>query len=162
MNLHSKRLLLAHSVVISNLGMCTLCSLQGMCLLDILAALAMAAFWCAGLTPDSLYGKFTWKIENFDQVQKRELRSDVFVVGDYKWSVAFVWHCHRQSQHICFVPLRLRQLWHHCPCVSRACDGLLPATSIYRWQTANFHYRADACGLSYQAPNSRSTVCMLA
>ena len=74
--------------------MCTLCSLQGTCLLSILAALAMAACWCAGLTPDSLYGKFTWKIENFDQVQKRELRSDVFVVGDYKWSVAFAWHCH--------------------------------------------------------------------
>ena len=75
--------------------------------------LAMAAFWCAGLTPDSLYGKFTWKIENFDQVQKRELRSDVFVVGDYKWSVAFVWHCRRhcrrQSQCGCFMTLGLWQ-----------------------------------------------------
>ena len=38
-----------------------------------------------GLQPTELYGKFTWKIENFSEISKRELRSNVFEVGSYKW-----------------------------------------------------------------------------
>jgi|TARA_B100000767_G_scaffold200632_1_gene187598 hypothetical protein len=38
-----------------------------------------------GLQPTDLYGKFTWKIENFSEISKRELRSNVFEVGSYKW-----------------------------------------------------------------------------
>ncbi|CAK9882953.1 unnamed protein product [Sphagnum jensenii] len=34
-----------------------------------------------------LYGKFTWKIENFSEISKRELRSNVFEVGGYKWYI---------------------------------------------------------------------------
>lgn len=41
----------------------------------------------AGLQPADLYGKFTWKIENFSEISKRELRSNVFEVGGYKWYV---------------------------------------------------------------------------
>lgn len=37
--------------------------------------------------PSELYGKFTWKIENFDSITKRELRSSVFEVGSYKWYI---------------------------------------------------------------------------
>jgi len=33
----------------------------------------------------SMYGKFTWKIEHFSTITKRELRSNVFEVGGYKW-----------------------------------------------------------------------------
>ena len=33
------------------------------------------------------YGKFTWKIENFSEISKRELRSNVFEVGGYKWYI---------------------------------------------------------------------------
>lgn len=40
-----------------------------------------------GLQPTDLYGKFTWKIENFSEISKRELRSNVFEVGSYKWCV---------------------------------------------------------------------------
>ena len=40
---------------------------------------------CAGPKPAELYGKFTWKIENFSEISKRELRSTVFEVGSYKW-----------------------------------------------------------------------------
>ena len=40
---------------------------------------------CAGPKPAALYGKFTWKIENFSEISKRELRSTVFEVGSYKW-----------------------------------------------------------------------------
>lgn len=36
-------------------------------------------------SPMDLYGKFTWKIENFSEISKRELRSNVFEVGSYKW-----------------------------------------------------------------------------
>lgn len=38
-----------------------------------------------GPIPSDLYGKFTWKIENFSEISKRELRSNVFEVGSYKW-----------------------------------------------------------------------------
>lgn len=41
----------------------------------------------AGPQPSDLYGKFTWKIEKFSEISKRELRSTVFEVGSYKWCV---------------------------------------------------------------------------
>lgn len=34
-----------------------------------------------------MYGKFTWKIENFSEISKRELRSKCFDVGGYKWYI---------------------------------------------------------------------------
>ena len=40
-----------------------------------------------GPRPSDLYGKFTWKIENFSEISKRELRSNVFEVGNYKWYI---------------------------------------------------------------------------
>ncbi|XP_022721766.1 MATH domain-containing protein At5g43560-like isoform X2 [Durio zibethinus] len=41
-----------------------------------------------GPKPSELHGKYTWKIENFSQINKRELRSNVFEVGGYKWEKA--------------------------------------------------------------------------
>lgn len=41
-----------------------------------------------GLRPSDLFGKITWKIERFSEVSKRELRSSVFEVGQYKWWAA--------------------------------------------------------------------------
>lgn len=41
----------------------------------------------SGPKPSDLYGKFTWKIENFSQISKRELRSNAFEVGGYKWYI---------------------------------------------------------------------------
>ncbi|KAG8481050.1 hypothetical protein CXB51_025757 [Gossypium anomalum] len=38
-----------------------------------------------GPRPSELYGKYTWKIEKFSQINKRELRSNAFEVGGYKW-----------------------------------------------------------------------------
>lgn len=40
-----------------------------------------------GPKPSDLYGKHTWKIEKFSQLNKRELRSNAFEVGGYKWYV---------------------------------------------------------------------------
>ncbi|XP_020580010.1 MATH domain-containing protein At5g43560-like isoform X2 [Phalaenopsis equestris] len=40
-----------------------------------------------GPKPSELFGKFTWKIDNFRQLNKRELRSMVFEVGGYKWYI---------------------------------------------------------------------------
>lgn len=40
-----------------------------------------------GLKPSELYGKHTWKIEKFSQINKRELRSNAFEVGGYKWYI---------------------------------------------------------------------------
>ncbi|KAL8238551.1 hypothetical protein R6Q59_015118 [Mikania micrantha] len=37
--------------------------------------------------PSDLYGKYTWRIEKFSQINKRELRSDAFEVGGYKWYI---------------------------------------------------------------------------
>jgi hypothetical protein len=54
---------------------------------DMAAALAESPIspHAAGPKPNELYGKFTWKIENFSEISKRELRSNVFDVGNYKW-----------------------------------------------------------------------------
>ncbi|KAF8401834.1 hypothetical protein HHK36_012780 [Tetracentron sinense] len=40
-----------------------------------------------GPKPSELYGKFTWKIEKFSQISKRELRSNAFEVGGYNWYI---------------------------------------------------------------------------
>ncbi|KAG4981704.1 hypothetical protein JHK87_026453 [Glycine soja] len=40
-----------------------------------------------GPKPSELYGRYTWKIENFSQITKRELRSNAFEVGSYKWYI---------------------------------------------------------------------------
>ncbi|XAR57376.1 hypothetical protein NMG60_11025500 [Bertholletia excelsa] len=40
-----------------------------------------------GPKPSQLYGKFTWKIDKFSQINKRELRSKEFEVGGYKWYI---------------------------------------------------------------------------
>jgi len=42
-------------------------------------------FFSPAPKPDELYGKFTWRIEGFSEVSKRELRSTVFEVGGFKW-----------------------------------------------------------------------------
>ncbi len=39
----------------------------------------------AAKKPNELFGKFTWKIEQFSEISKRELRSNQFDVGEYKW-----------------------------------------------------------------------------
>lgn len=40
-----------------------------------------------GPKPSDLYGKYTWKIDKFSQINKRELRSNAFEVGNYKWYI---------------------------------------------------------------------------
>ncbi|KAL1535732.1 TNF receptor-associated factor 1a-like isoform X3 [Salvia divinorum] len=40
-----------------------------------------------GPKPSDLYGKHTWKIEKFSQINKRELRSNAFEIGGYKWYI---------------------------------------------------------------------------
>ncbi|KAL3626388.1 hypothetical protein CASFOL_029937 [Castilleja foliolosa] len=40
-----------------------------------------------GLKPSELYGKYTWKIDKFSQINKRELKSNAFEVGGYKWYI---------------------------------------------------------------------------
>ncbi|PHT45285.1 MATH domain-containing protein [Capsicum baccatum] len=40
-----------------------------------------------GPKPAELYGKYTWKIDKFSQINKRELRSNAFEVGGYKWYI---------------------------------------------------------------------------
>lgn len=40
-----------------------------------------------GPKPSDLYGKYTWKVEKFSQITKRELRSNAFEVGGYKWYI---------------------------------------------------------------------------
>ncbi|CAH8391818.1 unnamed protein product [Eruca vesicaria subsp. sativa] len=40
-----------------------------------------------GLKPSQLFGKHTWKIPKFSEINKRELRSSVFDAGGYKWYI---------------------------------------------------------------------------
>ncbi|XP_061370988.1 TNF receptor-associated factor homolog 1a-like isoform X2 [Gastrolobium bilobum] len=40
-----------------------------------------------GPKPSDLYGRYTWTIEKFSQITKRELRSNAFDVGGFKWYI---------------------------------------------------------------------------
>ncbi|CAH8251118.1 unnamed protein product [Arabidopsis lyrata] len=40
-----------------------------------------------GLKPSELFGKYTWKIPKFSEINKREHRSDNFEAGGYKWYI---------------------------------------------------------------------------
>ncbi|KAL6535244.1 hypothetical protein OROMI_026618 [Orobanche minor] len=40
-----------------------------------------------GPKPSDLYGKHTWKIDKFSQINRRELRSNAFEAGGYKWYI---------------------------------------------------------------------------
>ncbi|KAK1430403.1 hypothetical protein QVD17_13111 [Tagetes erecta] len=40
-----------------------------------------------GQKPSALYGKYTWKIEKYSQINRRELRSNTFVVGGHEWYI---------------------------------------------------------------------------
>ncbi|KAM4116825.1 hypothetical protein ACJW30_02G078100 [Castanea mollissima] len=42
-----------------------------------------------GPKPSELYGKYTWRIEKFSEINKRELRSNQFEIGGYKWLEPF-------------------------------------------------------------------------
>lgn len=58
-----------------------------------------------GLKPSELYGKYTWKIEKFSEINKRELRSNQFEVGGYKWYILIYPQgcdvCHHLSLFLC-------------------------------------------------------------
>ncbi|XP_010522489.1 PREDICTED: MATH domain-containing protein At5g43560-like [Tarenaya hassleriana] len=40
-----------------------------------------------GQKPSELYGRHTWKIDKFSEINKRELRSSAFAVGGFKWYI---------------------------------------------------------------------------
>lgn len=40
-----------------------------------------------GPKPKELFGKYTWRIDKFSTINKRELRSNAFEVGGYKWYI---------------------------------------------------------------------------
>lgn len=46
-------------------------------------------FFLLGLKPSQLFGKHTWKIAKFSEINKRELRSSVFDAGGYKWYIPY-------------------------------------------------------------------------
>ena len=39
----------------------------------------------SGPRPSDLFGRYTWKIENFSKEKKREMKSEPFEAGGYKW-----------------------------------------------------------------------------
>ncbi|CAA7057375.1 unnamed protein product [Microthlaspi erraticum] len=40
-----------------------------------------------GPKPSELFGRHTWKIEKFSEINERELRSDVFEIGGHHWFI---------------------------------------------------------------------------
>ncbi|KAL0889090.1 hypothetical protein Bca101_013073 [Brassica carinata] len=65
-----------------------------------------------------LYGKHTWKIENYSENYKRELRSDVFEAGGYKWYISIYptrWDdCNHLAVYLCLTNHEeLRPGWSH-------------------------------------------------
>ena len=92
--------------------------------------------------PHEPYGKFTWRLENFSDISKRELRSSVFEVGSYKWCV---FQSPRKGPHHQRVAIRcvkvcvcyMRDMWHnhqHCGWqilthdTTKHCSFLMPMT----------------------------------
>ncbi|ONM37459.1 TRAF-like superfamily protein [Zea mays] len=41
----------------------------------------------SGPRPSDLFGRYTWKIENFSKEKKREMKSEPFEAGGYKWYI---------------------------------------------------------------------------
>ncbi|GAB2237567.1 hypothetical protein Droror1_Dr00015469 [Drosera rotundifolia] len=41
-----------------------------------------------GSKPSELYGKYTWKIQNFSKITKRDIRSNAFGIGGHKWCIS--------------------------------------------------------------------------
>ncbi|KAL9275216.1 TNF receptor-associated factor homolog 1b-like protein [Drosera capensis] len=41
-----------------------------------------------GSKPSKLYGKYTWKIQNFSKITKRDIRSNAFGIGGHKWCIS--------------------------------------------------------------------------
>ena len=39
----------------------------------------------SGTRPLDLFGQYTWRIENFSKEKKREMKSEPFEAGGYKW-----------------------------------------------------------------------------
>jgi len=39
----------------------------------------------SGTKPLNLFGRYTWRIENFSKEKKREMKSEPFEAGGYKW-----------------------------------------------------------------------------
>ncbi|KAM3708173.1 hypothetical protein ACB098_02G078800 [Castanea mollissima] len=58
-----------------------------------------------GPKPSELYGKYTWRIEKFSEINKRELRSNQFEIGGYKWYILIYPQgcdfCHHLSLFLC-------------------------------------------------------------
>eukprot|EP00793_Prasinoderma_coloniale_P001637 PRCOL_00003442-RA len=50
--------------------------------------------------PPELYGKFTWKIDKFSEISKRELRSSMFKVGGFHWYILVYPHGCDVSDHL--------------------------------------------------------------
>ena len=38
-----------------------------------------------GPGPSNLFGRYTWRIENFSKEKKREMKSEPFEAGGFKW-----------------------------------------------------------------------------
>ncbi|KAL9274711.1 TNF receptor-associated factor homolog 1b-like protein [Drosera capensis] len=41
-----------------------------------------------GSKPSELYGKYTWKIQKFSKINKRDIRSNAFDIGGHKWCIS--------------------------------------------------------------------------
>lgn len=52
---------------------------------DVFACPCLSPHYIAGPSTHYLYGQFTWQLDKFSASGKRELRSDVFQVGSFKW-----------------------------------------------------------------------------
>ena len=104
-------------------------------------------YFFIGLKPSELYGKYTWKIEKFSEINKRELRSNQFEVGGYKWyepwNKSFVIFF---FMNICEVCMNIRIVW-ECICIYKhfhicLCTLYVPCLNI---NTHIWHSYAPGC-----------------
>jgi hypothetical protein len=86
---------------------CVICAFQSFAIFKFLPSVgawsinSIVLYYCIGPRPSELYGKFTWRIDNFSQINRSELRSNSFDVGGYKWYCLFV--CINWTHHLLFI-----------------------------------------------------------
>jgi len=86
-----------------------------------------------GVKPNALFGKFTWRIENFSEISKRELRSSQFDVGEYKWCVGFFLKVHSAlaAQQLKVWLLSAGTFW----CTPKVVTSATTCPCFFVWQT---------------------------
>jgi hypothetical protein len=112
---------------------------------------SIVLYYCIGPRPSELYGKFTWRIDNFSQINRSELRSNSFDVGGYKWYCLFV--CINWTHHLLFIFFLLPACFYY------VVSGLLTCLLGVIWLLVFSDFTRNTSCLIF---STGSTICIIA